>query len=390
MMSRSQTGEALCGRKNSFGYRQPMSLCCAWRVTKVREALHRLRHSRAVRWISVAVVMLLVFEYVVLPQLTGSDNVISALQRLPAVLLAAAAAMEALSLCCYSALTREVLPGSRIPRYFTLLRIDLSDLAVNHVVPGGGTTSAALRYELLTRSGVRPQDALSAAMVQVVGANLVLGVLFAVGLLSSLGQVRVNRYFVIAGIVVVMLLVLSLLVLSVLDRHLKGAVRAARRTAHFLRFIQPDSAERFVRTMAAEASMFRSDPRRLIRALALSVCYWGFDAACLWTFLAAFGHTLGPAELLIAYSLANLVALAPLTPGGVGLVEGVLVPTLAGFGTPGGTAVLAVLSWRILNFWLPIPVGGLAWLSLRLGVLRGTGRTHGAGPAPAGRRPPLR
>ena len=334
------------------------------------EAWHRLRHSRAVRWISVAVVMLLVFEYVVLPQILGSDNVISALQRLPVVLLVAAGALEVLSLCCYSALTSVVLPGSVKPRYFTLLRIDLSDLAVNHVVPGGGTTSAALRYELLTRSGVRPQNALSAAMVQVVGANLVLGVLFGVGVLTALGEVRANRYFVTAGIIVLVLLALSLGVLSVLDRHLDGAVRVARRTARLLRIIKPDSAERFVRTMAAETAMFRSDPRRLVRALVLSVCYWGFDAACLWTFLAAFGHALGPGELLIAYSLANLVALAPLTPGGVGLVEGVLVPTLAGFGAPNEAAVLAVLSWRILNFWLPIPVGGLAWLSLRFGVLR--------------------
>ncbi|MBF4995207.1 flippase-like domain-containing protein [Arthrobacter gandavensis] len=329
-----------------------------------------MRHSRAVRWITVAVVMLLVFEYVVLPQILGSENVLNALQRLPPVVLLAAAALEALSLCCYSALTSVVLPGSVKPGFFTLLRIDLSDLAVNHIVPGGGTTSAALRYGLLTRSGVRPQNALSAAMVQVVGANVLLGVLFGAGVLTALGEVRVNRYFITAGVMVLVLLGLSLAVLSVLDRHLGAAVRVARRTARLVRIIKPESAERFVRTMAAETAMFRRDPRRLVLALVLAVCYWGFDAACLWTFVAAFGHTLGPGELLIAYCLANLVALAPLTPGGVGLVEGVLVPTLAGFGTPSPDAVLAVLSWRILNFWLPIPVGGLAWLSLRLGVLR--------------------
>ena len=370
MLSRRKTDGALSVRKISVGYRRAVCLCCAWKVTKLREAWHRLRHSRAVRWICVAVVMLLVFEYVVLPQILGSENLFGALQRLPAVVLLAAAALEALSLCCYSALTSVVLPGSVKPRYFTLLRIDLSDLAVNHVVPGGGTTSAALRYELLTRSGVRPQNALSAAMVQVVGANLVLGVLFGVGVLTALGEVRTNRYFVTAGIIVLVLLTLSLAVLSVLDRHLDAAVRVARRTAALVRIIKPASADRFVRTMAAETAMFRRDPRRLVLALVLSVCYWGFDAACLWTFLAAFGHVLGPGELLIAYSLANLVALAPLTPGGVGLVEGVLVPTLAGFGVPSAAAALAVLSWRILNFWLPIPVGALAWLSLRLGVLR--------------------
>lgn len=345
-------------------------LCCAWQMTLLRDGWHRLRRSRLVRWISLAVVMLLIVEYVVLPHVLGSGNVLAALRGLPPILVLLAAAFEALSLCCYSALTMVVLPGTRKPRYFTLLRIDLSDLAVNHVVPGGGTTSAAVRYALLTRSGVRPQDALSAAMVQVVGANLVLGVLFGAGVLTALGEVRINRYFITAGIAVLVLLALSLAALSVLDRHLEAAVRAARRTARLVRFLKPASTERFVRTMAAETAMFRRDPRRLVLALFLVICYWGFDAACLATFLAAFGHTPAPGELLIAYSLANLVALTPLTPGGVGLVEGVLVPTLAGFGAPSTAALLAVLSWRILNFWLPIPVGGLAWLSLRLGMLR--------------------
>lgn len=355
----------------------------------LRKFWAHLRRSKAVRWISALVALVLIFEYVVLPQLLGSDNVLRAFMQLPPVLLAAAAALEALSLGCYSALTRVVLPGSRRPRYFTLLRIDLSDLAVNHVVPGGGTTSAALRYGLLTRAGVRPQDALSAATVQVVGANLVLGALFGTGLLLALGEVRANRYFVTAGVVVLVLLLLSVLGLSVLDRHLAGAVRAARRAASWVRIITPGSAEQFIRTMAAETSMFRREPGRFVRALLLALSYWLLDAACLWTFVAAFGHVLTPGELLIAYGLANLVALAPLTPGGLGLVEGVLVPTLAGFGTPGSAAVLGVLSWRIVNFWLPIPLGGLAWISLRLGVLRRVGAARHTGRAAArpGSRP---
>ncbi len=339
-------------------------------MTVVRGFWRRLRRSRLVRWTAAAVVALLIFEYVVLPQLVGSDNVLRALAGLSPVLIGAAFCLEAVSLCCYSALTREVLPGARRPRWFTLLRIDLSDLAVNHTVPGGGTTSAAVRYSLLTRAGVLPQDALSAAMVQVVGANLVLGALFAAGLLSALGEVRVNRYFAAAGVIVLVLLAVSALVLSVLDRHLAGAVHAARRIAGWSRLIQPDAAERFVRTMAAETAMFRQDPGRLARALMLAVSYWVFDAACLCLFVAAFGHVLAPGELLTAYALGNLVALAPLTPGGLGLVEGVLVPALVGFGTPNSAAVLGVLSWRILNFWLPIPAGGLAWLWLRAGPLR--------------------
>jgi uncharacterized membrane protein YbhN (UPF0104 family) len=46
-------------------------------------------------------------------------------------------------------------------------------------------------------------------------------------------------------------------------------------------------------------------------------------------------------------------------------MEAVLTSSLVGFGTPRGVAILGVISWRLVNFWLPIPAGGLAYLSLR-------------------------
>jgi hypothetical protein len=57
----------------------------------------------------------------------------------------------------------------------------------------------------------------------------------------------------------------------------------------------------------------------------------------------------------------------PLTPGGLGLIEGVLISTLVGFHVPAEVASLAVLTYRLVNFWIPIPVGGAAYLSLRMG-----------------------
>jgi hypothetical protein len=67
----------------------------------------------------------------------------------------------------------------------------------------------------------------------------------------------------------------------------------------------------------------------------------------------------------VSYGLANVLAAIPLTPGGLGVVEAVLTSTLVGFGTTRGVAILGVISWRLVNFWLPIPVGGVAYLSLR-------------------------
>ena len=92
---------------------------------------------------------------------------------------------------------------------------------------------------------------------------------------------------------------------------------------------------------------------------------WLFDAAVLWVFLAAYGELVHPVPLLLAYCAANLAGVVPLTPGGIGVIEGVAISTLVGFGVPAQTALLAVLSWRLLQFWAPVPVAGLCYLSLR-------------------------
>jgi uncharacterized membrane protein YbhN (UPF0104 family) len=59
------------------------------------------------------------------------------------------------------------------------------------------------------------------------------------------------------------------------------------------------------------------------------------------------------------------LAFLPISPGGLGIIEAVMIPSLVGFGTPRAVAVLGVVSWRLFNFWVPIPTAGLCYLSLR-------------------------
>jgi hypothetical protein len=108
------------------------------------------------------------------------------------------------------------------------------------------------------------------------------------------------------------------------------------------------------------------DRRLLARAVGWATANWLLDAASLWVFVAAFGHVISPVDLLTAYGLANILAAVPITPGGLGVVEFVLVSLLAGFGLTDGQALSAVLAYRAVNFWLPIPFGGLAYASLEL------------------------
>ena len=79
---------------------------------------------------------------------------------------------------------------------------------------------------------------------------------------------------------------------------------------------------------------------------------------------------MGPDGLLVSFGLAYVLAAIPVTPGGLGVVEAVLSTTLVAFGAPSGVALLGVVSYRLVNFWLPIPLGGIAYLSLHVERLR--------------------
>jgi uncharacterized membrane protein YbhN (UPF0104 family) len=88
----------------------------------------------------------------------------------------------------------------------------------------------------------------------------------------------------------------------------------------------------------------------------------GFDYLALLAALHAVGADPQPSLVLLAYVGAEILALIPFTPGGLGFVEAGLVGTLTLAGVPSHDALTATLLYRIVSFWLPLPAGGIAYL----------------------------
>jgi hypothetical protein len=93
---------------------------------------------------------------------------------------------------------------------------------------------------------------------------------------------------------------------------------------------------------------------------------WLLDAASLWCFIAAFGSFADPVGLFAAYGIANVIGAIPITPAGLGVIDSVTPVLLISFGLTRSVATLGVLSWRLVNFWLPIPTGAAAYVSLKV------------------------
>ncbi len=100
------------------------------------------------------------------------------------------------------------------------------------------------------------------------------------------------------------------------------------------------------------------------RVLAGALGYWAFDNAVLWATFRAFGFSPEISVVLIGYLIGQLGGLLPI-PGGVGGIDGGLIGALIIYGTPAAVTVAAVLAYRVILFWLPLLVGGLAFVTLR-------------------------
>lgn len=317
-----------------------------------------------------AIVLVLVVWFILLPQFAQVRPALSSLSHISSPLLLLGLLLELASIASYSLLSRATLNPSSRPSYFTILRIDAATEGVNNALPGGGPTSTALKFRLLTVAGAQPANAVTGTTVEISTSVLTLGGMFGIAIASVASAIHGNLAYVVAGIVVggvaVLVVIGAILLGETRDRTLATVERIVRP----IPFISESAVVEFVGLLSDQLHEYRSSRRRLIVAITWAAANWLLDAAALWVLIMAFGFTVDPRRLLVAYGLACLVGLLPITPGGLGIIEGVLIPALVGFGTPQGIALLGVLSWRLVQYWMPMPLAAAAYLSLRAGPLR--------------------
>src|SRR5690606_15913266 len=89
-----------------------------------------------------------------------------------------------------------------------------------------------------------------------------------------------------------------------------------------------------------------------------------FNIAVLWAAFHAFGDAPPVAVIVQGYFVGMLGNLLPL-PGGIGGVDGGMIGAFVAFGVSASLAVVAVLAYRLLAFWLPTIPGVIAYFGLR-------------------------
>jgi uncharacterized protein (TIRG00374 family) len=326
----------------------------------------------------IAVVVAGLSLYILMP---GLVHVISSWPRLltlePWWLLVGIIA-EASSFVCQMALLRLVL---RTKNWFAVVTAFLAGNSVTNTLPGGDAVGASVQYRMLAGTGI---DTVQAASGLAISSIIGVGALFALPIFALpviVGGEAVSKGLVHAGelgaVGFVLIVALGVVVLTT-DKTLLTLAKAIEWVLSKLPHHKPrqqtqmDLGQRLI----AERDQVRVDlGKNWWKAVLLVAGRIGFDYGSLLAILNATGTRPNPSLVLLAYAATAVLALLPITPGGLGLVEASLSGLLVLADVPSANAVVATLAFRLGSYWLPTIAGGVCyWLyRRRYGPLRQNG-----------------
>jgi uncharacterized protein (TIRG00374 family) len=252
--------------------------------------------------------------------------------------------------------------------WFAMATSQLAGNALSRVVPAGAAAGATLQYRMLAASGIDAAAAGSALTASTLLQLATLAALPAVGVLFTLGGQPIAdslRDTAWVGLVAFVVLVGGCLLLAVNDRAVRVVGTFVQWVRNAVLRRRPPLTGFPQRLREQRDEVRRALGSRWWQSLLATVGNRALDYFALLACLAAVGTDPDPGLVLLAYSAAAVLAMIPITPGGLGFVEAGLTATLVLAGVDGADAVLATLAYRLVSFWLPLPVGLAAYLSFR-------------------------
>jgi hypothetical protein len=231
--------------------------------------------------------------------------------------------------------------------------------AIASSLPAGPLVASAFCFRQFRRLGASETLAAWTLVATLMFSALGLALLATAGVVVAERQ---GAAFDLVGVIVAVFALTIAGVAAVYQRRALAKVFTwTLEVSHRLTGFPRRPADEIVSAVAANMRSVALSKRDLADVLAWSVANWALDCACLVFAYLAVGAGVPWRGLLLAYGAGQLAANLPITPGGLGVVEGSLVIALVAFGGGQVSTVAAVLLYRIVSFWGFLPVGWVFW-----------------------------
>jgi uncharacterized membrane protein YbhN (UPF0104 family) len=323
-------------------------------------------------------VLLIVAIYVLVPKVFGLDEAVARLDEGTWYWVAVAVAFNVLAFAAYVALFRGVLGGLREDDVRRRLgvrasyQITMAGLAATRIFSAAGAGGIAVTYWALRKAGM-PRRRAACRMVAFLmlmyspylAALLIFGVLLRTGVLPGSAPFGGTVVPAAIGGGVIAVLLLIALIPEDLERRLSNFARGYRRARVVMRI---GAAPATVATGIRTAIAYLRHPKRGALAVGGAVGFWAANIGVLWASFEAYGGDVPFGVLVQGFFVGMAANLIPSPAGGVGSVDAGMIAAFLLFDIPTEVVFPAVLCYRVIAFWLPIPPGIVAYFQLRTTV----------------------
>jgi uncharacterized protein (TIRG00374 family) len=323
----------------------------------------------------VIVVILLVGIYFLFPKLVGLGDSLDKLGDADPVWIGIAIVFSIASYATYIALFKAVVGGDAMRfSWGETYEINMAGVAASLLLSAGGAGGVALTYWALKKAGMGGRDA-ARRMIAFVSlhyafyplALITFGLLLRTGVLNGDNSVELT---IIPAAVAGLLLVIGVLV-TLIPVDVEARLMPHVRGEHMRSFVEWASR---VPETAGEGFRFAlslfTHPRKGGLAVLGAAGFWAFNIGVLWASFHALGIQVPFAVVVQGFFLGMVANLFPLAPAGVGAVDAGMIGAFVLFGLPEETVFPAILIFRLISFWMPIPPGIVALFQLRKTVRR--------------------
>ncbi len=302
---------------------------------------------------------------------TQRDTIVSigqAMMRGAVPAIVVAFVFEALRIVCHArAYTRSFrLIGADVPLAATIPAW-FKAVFMNTVLPSGGTSGMAAVVDSARSRGVAVGSATTATLYTQTCYYSAIFLVVVIGFIVmarsgglDVGTVLIGSIMGVAALSFVGLLAMGHYAAGTLQRFMRWVERTVNRLLKALRIkktLQP-WADNLVHSFSSAATELSRHPRQAVTVFAVMVVAMFFDMLAFVASGVAFG-IVRPDALFAGYVTAIVFNSFNVTPGGVGIVEGLASAVLVGYGYPVSLCVSAVLVYRAVMYWIPFVVGGV-------------------------------
>jgi len=240
-----------------------------------------------------------------------------------------------------------------------LTGVTLANIAITNSLPTGSIIATIFTYRQYRNKGADEVLAAWAIVALLVVTSVTLAVVAATGV-GIAGSESSNNDLVgvTIGVLVVTLVVGALFV------QRRALVWALSMMVALVLLVLPRTgarADAIVKQFVDRLNAVSLSPVRMVICMLWAFVNWVLDCGCLVLSFAALGVGVPWRGLLLAYGAGQLAANLPITPGGLGVVEGSLTVALVLYGGAENSTVAAVFLYRLISFWGELPVGWVAW-----------------------------